>query len=245
MLLPSRPELWDHSDPSTHSFRLYFLCDCEDESYENTYPTFVHISTHSEYDLDQPAEFIRQFGRLSLTILEAVKNGYNGDCCIPKLDTFQILASFKDEVVHHQLTPATIGPLIDRSIAYIHKYQSMEKQPKRRSATYPGPIENVFASSFPRGRNQASLSKVAMNTRSNIRSIHSFLRPQNGDIGMGDLNRVLSPMTGRWICKNHASIYSNTEAVEKYVLSHGGCVHKQLSTITIHLDSLFQTVRLE
>lgn len=117
-ILPSDLKLWDDSDPTTHSFRLYFMCGCLDKSAEERYPTFVHISSHPGYNLDQPQEFIRQFGRLSLIILEEVKTGYTGHTCrIPKLDSFQILRGVGDNPIQHWLTPETLEPLINKTIA--------------------------------------------------------------------------------------------------------------------------------
>lgn len=96
LLLPSDLKLWDNLDPSTHSFHLYFLCDCPPVTTDERFTMHAHVSNHPGYDLDQPQEFIRRYDRLSLTILEAVKAGYISDyCCIPKLDSFQILTRTK------------------------------------------------------------------------------------------------------------------------------------------------------
>lgn len=72
---------WYDLDPSTHSFRLYFLCDYDYERgvAHNTRPQRIHIFDHPGYDLDQPPEFLQQFGHYALTILEAVMNGSNDD----------------------------------------------------------------------------------------------------------------------------------------------------------------------
>jgi hypothetical protein len=79
LFLPSDLTLWNDSDPTTHTFRLYFLCDCENENAAEGVPTHVHLTDHLGYDLDQPLEFIRQVGRFSLAILEAVKTGFMGE----------------------------------------------------------------------------------------------------------------------------------------------------------------------
>ncbi|KAI9236269.1 MAG: hypothetical protein BYD32DRAFT_437608 [Podila humilis] len=127
LFLPSDFKLWDDLNPSTHSLRLYFLCDCPPATTDERFTTHVHVSNHPGYDLDQPREFIRRYGRLSLIILEAVKTEYISDhCCIPKLDTYQILTSFQDNAIQHQLKSATIGPpLVDKAITYVREQQSL------------------------------------------------------------------------------------------------------------------------
>lgn len=231
LLLPSALELWNDSDPSTHSFRLYFLCDCQHDSIEDDYPTHVHISNHPGYALDRPLEFIRQFGRLSIVILEAVKYGYLGpNCCIPKLNTLQILHCLRgnDKFTLHQLTPATVGPLVDKAITYIHYQMFLEL--KQQDNHYLRSFAKVLASLFQAKQSQESHSI----------SVSSFLQLQNKDNGLGGLNRVLFYSEARWLCQSHAFEISNTEELEKFVQSRGGTIDLQLATITISVDSLSQ-----
>lgn len=240
LLLPSDLESWDDSNPSTHSFRLYFLCDHEHESLEERYPTYVHLSNHSGYDLDQVQEFIRQFGCMSLTILEAAKSGYISPyCCIPKLETFQILDSLAGAPVQHSLTPAILGPLINQAIAYIREQLSVQSQQTHQTSYSLRSIANAVVSCFTQQRDQ--VSQPNMSTSGPItRSIRSFLRLQNGDNGMGGLNRILCPHTMRYLCQGHAFVHSDIEALEQYVLSLGGSIDLQLSTIGIDFHSMLQ-----
>lgn len=66
-----------------------------------------------------------------------------------------------------------------------------------------------------------------------------FSLPTN-DNGMGGLDRVLSDWRARWLCRSHAFLGRNTDALEKYVRSQGGSISLQLSTITISLTFLMQ-----
>lgn len=239
LFLPSDLDQWDDSDPTIHTFRLYFLCDCKYESTEERYPTHVHISNHPGYDVDQPQEFIRQFGRLSLTILEAVKIGFSGKhCCIPTLNSCHILRSFDGNALQHQLTPESLGPLVDKCIAYIRERQGQDSDPSQQTDQYLRSKANIFTSCFQREQNQGLHPNESM-TGSNARPFHSFLRLQYGDNGMGGLNRTLLNATARWLCPNHALIYfSDVEAVEKYVRCQGGSIDLQHSTIAMDLRSL-------
>lgn len=68
--------------------------------------------------------------------------------------------------------------------------------------------------------------------------VRSFVRPQHGDNSMGGLNRVLALTKARWLCKSHAFVGPNNEALEGYVRSRGGSIHLQMATITIDFSSL-------
>lgn len=145
LFLPSNLALWDDLDPTTHAFRLYFLCDCQYEATEEECPTYVHVSDHPWYDIDQPLDFIRQFGRLSLIILEAAKAGCNGDrCCIPKLNFFQILRNFEGNAIQHGLTPSTMAQRVDKGIVYIRE-QIKGPQHAQQGNHYCTSIANVVA----------------------------------------------------------------------------------------------------
>ncbi|KFH70893.1 hypothetical protein MVEG_03740 [Podila verticillata NRRL 6337] len=210
LFLPSDLNQWDDLDPSTQSFRLYFLCDCGYKSTEESHPTYVHISNHPGYDVEQPLEFIRHFGRSSLTILEAVKNGFVGKYCnIPKLDTLQILESFEGQAIQYQLAPETIGALVDKAIAYISEQE----------------------------RSQDLEPNVTMSAAS-TQHMQSFFRPRNCDNGMGSLNRVIIFRSVKWLCQRHAFKDCRTTSLVEYIHSHGGSIDLQLANITINLGSL-------
>lgn len=231
LILPSDLKLWDDSDPTTHSFRLYFMCDCLDQSAGESYPTFVHVPSHPGHNLDQPREFIRQFGRLSLIILEAVKRYTGHTCRIPKLDSFLMLRSVGDNPIQHWLTPETLEPLINKAIAYTQEQLSLESQSKRQDNYYMGYLADMVTSLFRRRRSQESQPKKYM-------CVRSFVRPQHGDNGLGGLNRVLALKKARWLCKSHAFVRPSNEALEGYARSRGGNIDLQMTTITIDFSSL-------
>lgn len=170
LILPSDLELRDHSDPSTHTFRLYFMCDCQYKKFEDRRP-YVHISNHSGYHLDRPLEFIRQFGQLSLTILEAVETGYIGpEFCIPKLDSFQILDNFRGNAIQQQLTSATIGPLVNKAITYIYAASYVElvlRVRKERRINQSSPLDKC------RLRTQTSTGYTFTHSPDNRARVHS------------------------------------------------------------------------
>jgi hypothetical protein len=147
----------------------------------------------------------------------------------------------EEDPARHQLTPTTIGPLVDKAIVYI-KQQLQETQQQPQNNHYISSIVNAVASCFPRKRNQGPQLAVPSfcSNNHNNRSILSFLRPQNGDNGMGGLSRVLSYSDGRWLCESHMFEASGTEELEEYVESQEGSIDLQLATIAIDLSSLLQ-----
>lgn len=60
IILPSDLDTWDDTDPSTHQFRLYFMCDIDlDATLPKDLPRHVHISNHPGYPLSRPKEFFQ------------------------------------------------------------------------------------------------------------------------------------------------------------------------------------------
>lgn len=77
IVLPSDLSSWDDSNPSTHRFRLHFLCGMmmKDVTASNIIPHHVHLSNHPGYDLKRPLEFFLVYGDYVLRVLRMVKRG--------------------------------------------------------------------------------------------------------------------------------------------------------------------------
>ncbi|KAG0026565.1 hypothetical protein BGZ81_006250 [Podila clonocystis] len=102
VVLPSDLESWDDNNPSTHQFRLYFLCD-------------------NRYILKQPQEFFKKYGDYVLRLLQLVRLGYSDNAYdIPAIDTFNILWKYKTHAGGN-INRNTIRSLIEKAIAYIQK----------------------------------------------------------------------------------------------------------------------------
>ncbi|KAI8345123.1 hypothetical protein B0O80DRAFT_475482 [Mortierella sp. GBAus27b] len=77
VVLPEDTSRWDHLNPLTNKFRLYFLCECGEhtKSTNSKIPHHIHLAKHEGYDIARPTEFFQQFGPYVLTILRMLKFG--------------------------------------------------------------------------------------------------------------------------------------------------------------------------
>jgi len=185
--------------------------------------------------------------------LEAVKNGYFGPhCCIPKLDSLQILDCFEneesfeeedsfedDDIVQYELNAGNMGSLVDNAFAYIREQQIQETEPTQQTNEHLRSIANTSTSCFQRGQSQGPHPNESMDG-SNARSLQSFFRPQIGDNGMGVLSRVIDYSEVGWLCQSHSLMNFDNESLELYIQSQGGSMDLRMSTITISLSSLSQ-----
>ncbi|KAF9385436.1 hypothetical protein CPC16_007978, partial [Podila verticillata] len=140
LVLPADLSSWEDSDPTTHQFRLYFLCDTlsndtnqsglpqhwrywnlfNHPEYNFDRPQHWHLSNHPGYSLDRPQKFFQVFGGLTLTMLKMVRQGASmEESIIPPLDTFEILWNVDSKIIGNRITKDTIRSLIDKSISYL------------------------------------------------------------------------------------------------------------------------------
>jgi len=96
IILLSDLDSWIDSDPTTHQFRFYYLCDLcmydDAQKHVPQHPQHAHLSNHQGYDLNRPLEFIEAYGDYVLRVLDMVKRGYSDDRYeVPPLETFKIL----------------------------------------------------------------------------------------------------------------------------------------------------------
>lgn len=65
VVLPSDLDTWRDTDPATHNFRLYLMCQIK----KGKNGRHVHLSSHQGYNINQPEEFFRKYGYYVLTML--------------------------------------------------------------------------------------------------------------------------------------------------------------------------------
>ncbi|KAG0331875.1 hypothetical protein BG000_010522 [Podila horticola] len=214
IVLPSDLDSWDNLDPSTHCFRLYYLCDNWDRSDAmDGMPQHVHLSNHPGYSLKRPEEFFHLYGDYILRVLLMIKRGYPSSAYeIPPLDSLKILWNCDPNIAGSRLTKDTIRSLIERAITYLQEFSP----PKW-------------------------MTKVALD-RTQSAAIKTFLDIQNGDNAEGNLYRCTS--RGKivsWKCQAHAQQYSYLEPLEKlrkFVCDHGGHTNMQQGRLGVELGSI-------
>lgn len=216
IVLPSNSNLWIDSDPSTHCFRLYFLCDNwrQDGALENI-SQHVHLINHPGYVVKRTQEFFQIYGDHLLRLLLMVKHGYTDSVCeIPPLHTFKIFWNCDPDIVGHHLTKETLGPLVDKAIAYLQGLSL----PTRNTQLSP--------------------------TRHESHAIKTFLDLLEGESkGVeNSLNRyITSKQTVLWICHSHMRQnygQSALKELKEFIFRHKGHVDMHHSTLRVELASL-------
>ncbi|KAF9395685.1 hypothetical protein CPC16_007331 [Podila verticillata] len=220
IVLPLDLDYWDDSDPSTHRFRLYFLCDhWNQDGAREDMPQHVHLANHPGYIINQPKQFFDTFGDYVLRVMLMLKRGYLDDSCnIPPLNTFKIMWNCDSNVTGIHLTKETIGLVFDKTIAHLEE-MSLPKWKK------PG------------------LS------RDQSYGISQYLDKQDGDNGDGSLYRYVHERRYMsWRCEAHAHQFLDRETLERlreFVIGHGGHVDMQQAEIKVELRSTIEADQFE
>lgn len=219
LVLPDGLSTWN-LDPTTHQFRLYFLCDTvlDNTNKQPSLPQHKHLSNHPWYNLDRPQEFFQAFGSLTLALLKMVRRGashYGNQ--IPPLDTFEILWKLEPEMTSHCITKDTIGSLVDKSISYLQ-----------------GP---------PVAKCEVQFFWIMKNA-----AIKDFLVVPDGSNCLGELYQSSYPLNKqRWTCQQHG--YQQLppgalEALIDFVQGCGGHVDIQQASLSIELCFRHQAEQL-
>lgn len=220
LVLPTDLDSWDASEPATHSFRLFFMCDHwkhDDDPEDIT--QHVHLSNHSGYNIKRPQEFFQIYGDYALRVLQMVDRGYSNDHYkISSLDTFKILWGHDPVVTGSQISKDTIGSLVYKAIAYLQQLSppKLIKEPTltRKQAAEIKTYFNV---------------QEGANTRGSLHRVFRF-----------DPSAVLTTLGAYWMCPVHSQEQLNHEVLEAlmdFVEDRGGNVNMQQATLKVELSS--------
>ncbi|KAF9375847.1 hypothetical protein CPC16_000501 [Podila verticillata] len=216
IVLPSGLDSWINSDPSTHLFRFYYLCDlCKyDDSRKHVpqHPQHAHLSNHQGYDLNRPMEFFEVYGDYVLRVLRMVKRGYSDDRYeVPPLDTFKIFWDCSPDLTDNHLTEDNIVSLVNKAIEYL---QDLSPPVWRTS--------------------------LGLTFRQSV-AIKSYLDVQDGDNAEGNLHRHIgSERHVSWVCQIHdqgSIIHEHLEKLTEFIDSLGGYVDRRQAMIKVELGS--------
>ncbi|KAI9238449.1 MAG: hypothetical protein BYD32DRAFT_480283 [Podila humilis] len=219
LVLPADLSSWEDSDPTTHKFRLYFLCDIiSNDTNQPGLPQHWHLSNHPGYILDRHQEFFQAFGGLALTMLKMVRQGASSEeSLISPLDTFQIVWNVDPEITGNHITKDTIGPLIDKSISYLQAL----------------PVAKCDRQFFWSMKSPA---------------IKDFFVVPDGSNSLGGLCRSTQPANiQRWTCQEHQYQWLSPGAIKTladFVQGCGGHIDIQRASLSIDLYSSHQAEQL-
>ncbi|KAF9332476.1 hypothetical protein BG006_004650 [Podila minutissima] len=207
---------WDDSNPRTHSFRLYFLCDNRKEGgAPGVTPQPLHLSNHAGYNIKQPQEFFQAYGDYVLSVLQMVEYGYlDSYYNVPPLNTFEILSGCDTAGTGGRLCKDTIRSLVAKSIAYL------------------------LDLSLPKWIKKPALSQ------DQSAMIKTYLDIPDGTTAEGNLQKYLGLQPWQqhvyWRCQEHAHQYLDPrilDELKEFVESHGGVIDIQQSTVQVELLS--------
>lgn len=213
LVLPSDLDSWQDADPSTHHFRLYFLCDNrKDDVTLKGMPQHVHLFNHPGYNLLRQQDFLEEYGDYALRVLQMFKDGcpiaiYE----IPPMDSVKILWKCNPKIIGKHLTEETFALLVDKAITYIQDL-SLPKW-----TMHPGLTRNQSA------------------------AIKDFLDVQKGENTEDNLHRYIdSDQRVSWKCQWHKQQHIHPKplaTLKEFVQNHGGDVNMQQATLRAVLRS--------
>lgn len=214
IVLPSHLASWDDNDPSTHQFRIYFLCVIWGEVGVQGGIPHSHISNHPGFGLNYPMKFFQIYGDQVLRALQMIKRGYvSRKHRVPPLKTFDILSGCKTGITGSHLSKDNFGSLVDKAISYLIDLTPPkllnEKMDHNRSA-----------------------------------AIRPYLDVQNGDRAEVNLFRYINHHTEVWLCRAHVQRFVDLKSLEKLTVfagNHGGCIDLQQATLRVQLGSEEET----
>lgn len=77
VVLPSDLDSWDDNDPSTHHFRIYFLCNDWVYYSVDKKTSHPHFSNHAGFRLNCARGFLQGYGNHTLRVLQMIKRGFS------------------------------------------------------------------------------------------------------------------------------------------------------------------------
>ncbi|KAF9947661.1 hypothetical protein BGZ65_008645, partial [Modicella reniformis] len=188
IVLPQDSSQWDYTNPSSNSFRFYFLCECEE--YTKSTPNkslqhHIHLAKHKGYDIAQPSEFFQQYGFYILTILRMLKFGISvPGVTIPPVSQLSIYDRDRANSSVQQHLADTIEAGIDQVIGYIEDISVDDGRPIDESTE---------------GMRNNEIFKGA----ADLRNLKTFLKDVDGNT-LGDLYRTVDTQGHvKWICIDH------------------------------------------
>lgn len=210
IVLPDDLEAWDDSNPSTHRFRLYYMCsiNSSDSKRENLH-MHMHLADHPGYSLNRQQEFFQKYGDYVLRMLGMIRRGFSDEeTQIPPLDSAYILWNYGAD---GNLSQKTIGPLVDKTIKYLENLSV----PKWYPRLYITRTENFKIKQFLDMQEGDSAEG----------NLYRYMAKPKGTF---------------WMCQEHAcspQSYNQLRNLDLFVRSIGGHVDIPQATIRVDLRS--------
>ncbi|KAF9908569.1 hypothetical protein EC991_009714 [Linnemannia zychae] len=219
-------------------FRLYFLCECGEQTCGDNYgldmsgpgkldkshPDRIHLADHEGYALSRPKKFVEQYGPYVLGLLRALQFCATVASAVAPVavhieTTLDSMARMTEVVTKNTLDA------VNTSI------QCLEK----------GMSEPALLESFDPNNDDPKKSAKSLKTLegAELRRLETFLEREDQDKVLGSLYRVTTSKGHvKWVCKDHASYMNKALAMTSFidmVKSYNGKYEEYLCKATIKL----------
>ncbi|KAG0228365.1 hypothetical protein BGX31_006595, partial [Mortierella sp. GBA43] len=190
IVLPKTEGMLDKiTNPFSHQFRVYFLCECGAHTMDENSKTHheIHLAKHEGYDLEKPNEFFERYGSYVLTLLNMIKYGVTAaGLIVPPLSGLKIVEGIDASQQHMDYLKKNIGPLVDNTISYLDG--------KKRKTE----LGEESASS------RTEFSQLEALEGADLRQLESYLKVKDSGRVLANLYRIVtSEGHVKWVCIDH------------------------------------------
>ncbi|KAF9426816.1 hypothetical protein BGZ94_005974 [Podila epigama] len=212
LVLPSDLGSWDDTNPDTHTFKCYFLCEARKRPWEENHShEHLHLANHPGHTLLRRQEFFQKYGNHVWNVLRMVQYGYSdNEIEVPSLESGDILSGQDPGTSTHCLSRDNIAGLVTKSITYLEQL------------------------GLPRNSTQPRLSF------NSVVGIKDHLDFEKDCHGLGHLHQYTTYHGTFWMCQQGLQVLLNRKshvALEAFVAGHGGCIDMQRATLNVKLHS--------
>ncbi|KAF9582981.1 hypothetical protein BGW38_010485 [Lunasporangiospora selenospora] len=229
IILPQDPHFKGWFNPFIVPFRLYFLCECGSHTMGEltTVHHKIHIANHEGYDVEQPAEFLKNYAPHLLVVLEMIKYGITtAETVAPALAMANISEQLKFASKNIQNFQEGLKDFVDDVISIF--------QSNMKSANYSGSANG-----------QSEDSSVLEGA--DLERLKSYLSNSDTHQTLGNLYRMITNEGHvKWVCQNHYRVIYGSESrkhLQEVVESSGGDFNESDSKVVIDLRSKAAALR--
>lgn len=213
IILPADLDSWKDSDPSTHQFRVYFLCDnwMQDDDLKDMFH-HVHLTEHQGYNINRQQEFIQEYGAYVLHVLQLITFDFaEHSYMTPRVKTFKFLWRNPLNSNGSAFTKNSIRRRVNKAITYLQEVCQHYR---------------IVAPELTRDQRAAILS---------------FLDIQSAENTAGDLHRHVGFFQEvYWMCQEHKQYRRGSEylpLLKEFVCGHGGYIDMHRESLRAELGS--------
>ncbi|KAG0376246.1 hypothetical protein BGX24_008041 [Mortierella sp. AD032] len=254
VILPETYERWDPRNLLMERFRLYFLCECDEEecgidnnSYNNNthgsmssqlsiasadrlFPVrnSIHLAKHEGYELSRPTEFFSRYGPYVLGVLRILRH------CLAVATVAAPAAgiaesSIKDVMDGVKSMSESTREAVDVSINFLeHKLDDKAATDLVGDDSMEQEDDTMFAS-------------LTALEGADLRRLDTFLRNTDKDKILGNLYRITTEQGHvKWVCLEHyreAYCYMTLASFVQSIEATGGIYCPHFRKVTINLTS--------